>query len=165
MDGLLNPEPGLVIWSGLTFLVVLALLTKFAWKPILGMLKEREDEITSALAKAKEAQQEYARIEAQKAQIEAETRAERDAILKEAREKVQHMLDEARKLSQEEGDKLIEQARAQIEREKAGAIDELKKQVAALSVQIAGKLIESNLQDNDRQEQLIEKYLQESNFN
>lgn len=165
MDGLLNPEPGLVIWSGLTFLVVLALLTKFAWKPILGMLKEREDEITTSLAKAKEAQQEYARIEAQKAQIEAETRAERDAILKEAREKVQHMLDEARKLSQEEGDKLIEQARAQIEREKAGAIDELKKQVAALSVQIAGKLIESNLQDNDRQEQLIEKYLQESNFN
>ena len=165
MDGLLNPEPGLVIWSGLTFLVVLALLTKFAWKPILGMLKEREDEITSSLAKAKEAQQEYARIEAQKAQIEAETRAERDAILKEAREKVQHMLDEARKLSQEEGDKLIEQARAQIEREKAGAIYELKKQVAALSVQIAGKLIESNLQDNDRQEQLIEKYLQESNFN
>lgn len=165
MDGLLNPEPGLVIWSGLTFLVVLALLTKFAWKPILGMLKEREDEITSSLAKAKEAQQEYARIEAQKAQIEAETRAERDAILKEAREKVQHMLDEARKLSQEEGDKLIEQARAQIEREKAGAIDELKKQVAALSVQIAGKLIESNLQDNDRQEHLIEKYLQESNFN
>lgn len=165
MDGLLNPEPGLVIWSGLTFLVVLALLTKFAWKPILGMLKEREDEITSSLAKAKEAQQEYARIEAQKAQIEAETRAERDAILKEAREKVQHMLDEACKLSQEEGDKLIEQARAQIEREKAGAIDELKKQVAALSVQIAGKLIESNLQDNDRQEQLIEKYLQESNFN
>ena len=165
MDGLLNPEPGLVIWSGLTFLVVLALLTKFAWKPILGMLKEREDEITSSLAKAKEAQQEYARIEAQKAQIEAETRAERDAILKEAREKVQHMLDEARKLSQEEGDKLIEQARAQIEREKAGAIDELKKQVAALSVQIAGKIIESNLQDNDRQEQLIEKYLQESNFN
>ena len=165
MDGLLNPQPGLVIWSGLTFLVVLALLTKFAWKPILGMLKEREDEITSSLAKAKEAQQEYARIEAQKAQIEAETRAERDAILKEAREKVQHMLDEARKLSQEEGDKLIEQARAQIEREKAGAIDELKKQVAALSVQIAGKLIESNLQDNDRQEQLIEKYLQESNFN
>ena len=165
MDGLLNPEPGLVIWSGLTFLVVLALLTKFAWKPILGMLKEREDEITSSLAKAKEAQQEYARIEAQKAQIEAETRAEREAILKEAREKVQHMLDEARKLSQEEGDKLIEQARAQIEREKAGAIDELKKQVAALSVQIAGKLIESNLQDNDRQEQLIEKYLQESNFN
>ena len=165
MDGLLNPEPGLVIWSGLTFLVVLALLTKFAWKPILGMLKEREDEITSSLAKAKEAQQEYARIEAQKAQIEAETRAERDAILKEAREKVQHMLDEARKLSQEEGDKLIEQARAQIEREKAGAIDELKKQVAALSVHSAGKLIERNLQDNDRQEQLIEKYLQESNFN
>ncbi len=165
MDGLLNPEPGLVIWSGLTFLVVLALLTKFAWKPILGMLKEREDEISSSLAKAKEAQQEYERIEAQKAQMQAETRAERDAIIKEAREKVQQMLDEARKTSQEEGDKIIEQARAQIEREKAGAIDDLKRQVAALSVQIAGKLIESDLQSGDRQEQLIEKYLQESNFN
>lgn len=165
MDGLLTPEPGLVIWSGLTFLVVLALLTKFAWKPILGMLKEREDEITNSLAKAKEAQQEYARIEAQKAQIQAETRAERDAILKEAKEKVQQMLDEAKRSAQEEGDKLIEQARAQIDREKAAAIDDLKRQVAALSVQIAGKLIESNLAEGDRQEQLIEKYLQESNFN
>ena len=165
MDGLLNPEPGLVIWSGLTFLVVLALLTKFAWKPILGMLKAREDEISSSIAKAKEAQQEFARIEAQKAKMEAESRAERDAMLKEAKEKVQQMLDEAHKRSQEEGEKLIEQARTQIEREKAGAIDDLKRQVAALSVQIAGKLIESNLQDGDRQEQLIEKYLQESNFN
>lgn len=165
MDGLLNPEPGLVIWSGLTFLVVLALLTKFAWKPILGMLKAREDEISSSIAKAKEAQQEFARIEARKAKMEAESRAERDAMLKEAKEKVQQMLDEAHKRSQEEGDRLIEQARAQIEREKAGAIDDLKRQVAALSVQIAGKLIESNLKDGDRQEQLIEKYLQESNFN
>lgn len=165
MDGILTPEPGLVIWSGLTFLVVLALLTKFAWKPLLGMLKEREDEIASSLEKAKEARQEYERVEAQKAQMLAETRTERDAILKEAREKVEAMLDEAHKRAQSEGDKLIEQARAQIEREKAGAIDALKRQVATLSVEIAGKLIESDLKADDRQEQLIEKYLQESNFN
>lgn len=165
MDGILTPEPGLVIWSGLTFLVVLALLTKFAWKPLLGMLKEREDEITSSLEKAKEARQEYERVEAQKAQMLAETRTERDAILKEAREKVEAMLDDARKRAQSEGDKLIEQARAQIEREKADAIDALKRQVATLSVEIAGKLIESDLKADDRQEQLIEKYLQESNFN
>lgn len=165
MDGLLSPEPGLVIWSGLTFLVVLALLTKFAWKPLLGMLKEREDEISSSLEKAKEARQEYERIEAQKTKMLTESRAERDAILKEAREKVQAMLDEAKRRAQEEGDKLIEQARAQIEREKAGVIDDLRRQVAALSVEIAGKLIESDLRADDRQEQLIEKYLQESNFN
>lgn len=165
MDGILTPEPGLVIWSGLTFLVVLALLTKFAWKPLLGMLKEREDEITSSLEKAKEARQEYERVEAQKAQMLAETRTERDAILKEAREKVEAILDDARKRAQSEGDKLIEQARAQIEREKADAIDALKRQVATLSVEIAGKLIESDLKADDRQEQLIEKYLQESNFN
>ncbi len=165
MDGILTPEPGLVIWSGLTFLVVLALLTKFAWKPLLGMLKEREDEITSSLEKAKEARQEYERVEAQKAQMLADTRTERDAILKEAREKVEAMLDDARKRAQSEGDKLIEQARGQIEREKADAIDALKRQVATLSVEIAGKLIENDLKADDRQEQLIEKYLQESNFN
>ncbi len=165
MDGLLTPEPGLVIWSGLTFLVVLALLTKFAWKPLLSMLKEREDEITSSLEKAKEARQEYERIEAQKAQMLAESRAERDAILKEARAKVDAMLDEAKRRSQVEGDKLIQQTRAQIEREKAAAIDDLKRQVATLSVQIAGKIIEDDLKADNRQEQLIEKYLQESNFN
>lgn len=165
MEGLLSPEPGLVIWSGLTFLVVLALLTKFAWKPLLSMLKEREDEITSSLQKAKEARQEFERIEAQKTQMLAESRAERDAIIKEARAKVDAMIEEAKVRSQQEADKLIEQARAQIEREKAGAIDDLKRQVATLSVQIAGKLIESNLAADNSQEQLIEKYLQESNFN
>ena len=165
MEGLLSPEPGLVIWSGLTFLVVLALLTKFAWKPLLSMLKEREDEITSSLQKAKEARQEFERIEAQKSQMLAESRAERDAIIKEARAKVDAMIEEAKARSQQEADKLIEQARAQIEREKAGAIDDLKRQVATLSVQIAGKLIESNLAADNSQEHLIEKYLQESNFN
>ena len=129
------------------------------------MLKEREDEITSSLEKAKEARQEYERIEAQKAQMLAESRAERDAILKEARAKVDAMLDEAKRRSQEEGDKLIQQTRAQIEREKAAAIDDLKRQVATLSVQIAGKIIEDDLKADNRQEQLIEKYLQESNFN
>ncbi len=165
MDGLLTPEPGLVIWSGLTFLVVLALLTKFAWKPLLSMLKEREDEITTSLEKAKEARQEYERIEAQKATMLAESRAERDAILKEAHDKVEAMLEDARQRSQQESAKLIEQTRAQIEREKAAAIDDMKRQVATLSVQIAGKIIEEDLKNADRHEQLIEKYLQESNFN
>lgn len=165
MDGLLTPEPGLVIWSGLTFLVVLALLTKFAWKPLLSMLKEREDEITTSLEKAKEARQEYERIEAQKATMLAESRAERDAILKEAHDKVEAMLEDARQRSQQESAKLIEQTRAQIEREKAAAIDDMKRQVATLSVQIAGKIIEEDLKNADRHEQLIKKYLQESNFN
>ncbi len=165
MDGLLTPEPGLVIWSGLTFLVVLALLTKFAWKPLLSMLKERENEITTSLEKAKEARQEYERIEAQKATMLAESRAERDAILKEAHDKVEAMLEDARQRSQQESAKLIEQTRAQIEREKAAAIDDMKRQVATLSVQIAGKIIEEDLKTADRHEQLIEKYLQESNFN
>ncbi len=165
MDNLLTPEPGLVIWSGLTFLAVLALLAKFAWKPILGMVKEREENIASSLEKAKLAQQEYARVEAEKAKLKDEARAEREAILKEAREKAEAIMDNARKRSQEEVDKLLTEARAQIEKEKAGAIDELKNQVAKLSVDIAGLLIAENLKTDDKQEKLIEKYLSESNFN
>ena len=162
---LLSPEPGLVIWSGLTFLAVLALLTKFAWKPLLGMIKEREDEISTSLEKAKLAQQEYARIEAEKAKLQAESRAERDALLKETREKVTAMIEDAQKRAQEQGDKLLAEARVQIEKEKAGAIEDMKRQVAKLSVEIAGKLIEKDLEGDDKQEKLIEKYLQESNFN
>ena len=165
MDGLLSPEPGLVIWSGFTFLVVLALLTKFAWKPILGMLQEREDEITDSLAKAKEARNEYELVQKQKQQLQAEAKAERDEMLKETRARIDAMLEEARKRPQAEGDKLLEQARAQIEKEKAAAIEELRVQVANLSVGIASKLIEDSLANDDRQEQLIEKYLKESNFN
>lgn len=162
---LLSPEPGLVIWSGLTFLVVLAVLTKFAWKPLLGMVKEREDKISAALDKAEATQQAYARMEEDKARQEAETRQEREAILKEARALKDQIVDEARQAAKAEADKILVEARAQIAKEKSGAIDELKQQVAKLSVEIAGKLIGSELQAEGNQEKLIEKYLQESNFN
>jgi F-type H+-transporting ATPase subunit b len=162
---LLSPEPGLVIWSGLTFLAVLALLTKFAWKPLLGMIKEREDEIEGSLEKAKQAQQEYARLEAEKKLMAEESRKERDQLLKETKEKVQMMLDDARAQAQTEGNKLLAEARSQIEKEKAAALTELREQVASLSVEIAGKLIGDSLSAADKQKELIDKYLQESNFN
>ena len=163
---LLSPEPGLVIWTGLTFLILLFLLKKYAWKPLLSMIQEREDKIATALESAKKANQEYQRMEEAKAQMEADARKERDELLKEARAMKDSIVEEARKAAQDESEKIIADARLQIEKEKASAISELKQQVVKLSADIAGKiLLVDNLQVDGRQEKLIEKYLQDSNFN
>ncbi|MBP5366153.1 MAG: F0F1 ATP synthase subunit B [Bacteroidales bacterium] len=165
MDGLLSPEPGLVIWSGLTFLILFLLLRKFAWRPILGAIKEREDKIESALASAEEAKAEYRKVQEAKAQMAAEARQERDSLLKEARLTKEAIIEEARKTAKEEADKILADAKAQINKEKADAIVDLKQQVAKLSVDIAGKILSQTLQTDSQQEKLIEKYLNESNFN
>ncbi len=162
---LLSPEPGLVIWSGLTFLILFALLRKFAWHPILDAIKERETKIEQALLSAQKANEEYKKMEEQKAKLAAEARQERDLVLKEARELKDSIIEEAKKVAQTEAAKIMDGARIQIEKEKANAINELKQQVAKLSVDIAGKILLENLQTNGQQEKLIEKYLKESNFN
>ncbi len=162
---LLSPEPGLVIWSGLTFLILFALLRKFAWHPILDAIKERETKIEQALLSAQKANEEYKKMEEQKAKLAAEARQERDLVLKEARELKDSIIEEAKKAAQTEAAKIMDGARIQIEKEKANAINELKQQVAKLSVDIAGKILLENLQTNGQQEKLIEKYLKESNFN
>lgn len=162
---LLTPEPGLVIWSGLTFLAVLALLTKFAWRPLLDMLHSREQEIADSLKVAEEARAGFAQMEQERAQLAATNREDREKILREAREKVEALLDEARKKAQAETDKMLADARAQIEQEKTAALDDLRRQVASLSVDIAGRLIGDSLEQGDKQQQLVAKYLKESNFN
>ena len=161
---LLSPEPGLVIWTGLTFIVLLLILGKFAWNPMLGAIEEREDKIERALKAAEDAAQEYKKIEEAKSKMEAESRLEREQILKEARAMKDSIVEEARQSAQTEADKVIANARAQIEKEKADAIGELKKQVAKLSVEIAGRILAEDLQADSKQEKLIEKYLNESNF-
>ncbi len=162
---LLSPEPGLVIWSGLTFLILFALLRKFAWKPILDSIKARETKIEQALLAAQTASEEYKKMEESKAKLTAEARQERDLLLKEARAMKDSIIEEAKKAALTEADKVMESARAQIEKEKVNAISELKQQVAKLSVEIAGKILLEDLQTDGRQEKLIEKYLNESNFN
>lgn len=165
MDGLLSPEPGLVIWSGLTFIILFILLRKFAWRPILGAIKERENQIEAALSSAQEAKEEYKKVQEAKSQMAAEARQERDLLLKEARETKEAIIEEARKVAQTEANKILADAKAQIEKEKTDAVIELKQQVAKLSVEIAGKILSETLQTESQQEKLIEKYLNESNFN
>lgn len=162
---LLSPEPGLVIWSGLTFLILFALLRKFAWKPILDSIRTRENKIEQALLAAQRANDEYKKVEEAKAQMTAEARLERDTLLREARAMKDSIVEEAKTAAAAEANKIMEGARAQIEKEKAEAVKELKQQVAALSVEIASRIMIEELKGEGRQEKLIEKYLSESNFN
>lgn len=162
---LLSPEPGLVIWSGITFLILFLLLRKFAWGPILGAIKEREEKIEMALASAQKASEEYKRIEEVKANMVADAKQERDMMLKEARAMKDSILAEAKENAVVEAQKIVASAKVQIQKEKSDAISELKQQVAKLSVEIASKLLVEDLKANERQEKIIEKYLNECNFN
>lgn len=162
---LLSPEPGLVIWSGVTFLVLVFVLGKFAWNPMLGAIKEREDKIENALKAAAAAEEEYKKIADAKVKMEAESRLEREKILKEARAMKDSIIEEARQQAIAAAEKVSADARAQIAKETADAKAELKSQVAKLSVEIAGRILAEDLQATGKQEKLIEKYLNESNFN
>lgn len=163
--GLLSLDPGLIFWSTITFGLVFILLRVYAWKPILHALKTREETIEFALAAAEKAKAEVEDLNASKIQIMNEAKVERDSMIKEARELKQNILDDAKSKAQEEADKIIESARLQIQREKNEAILDLKEKVAEFSVDIAGKLLEEELESTDKQKAIIDKYLQEVNFN
>ncbi|MBS2096934.1 F0F1 ATP synthase subunit B [Carboxylicivirga linearis] len=163
--GLLTPDPGLIFWTAITFGILVFLLKKFAWKPILHALKTREETIEFSLAAAAKAKAEIEDLNVEKEKILAEAKSERDSLIKEARELKQNIVDDAKNKAQEEADKILESARQLLEREKSEAIRDMKKQVAELSVDIAGKLLEQELESTDKQKAIIERYLQEVNFN
>jgi F-type H+-transporting ATPase subunit b len=132
---------------------------------MLEAIKAREDKIEQALVSAQKATEEYQKMEESKAKMAAEARIEREQMLNEARAMKDSIVGEAKAAAQAEAEKVMTAARAQIEKEKQNAIVELKQQVARLSVEIAGKILAENLKADGQQEKLIEKYLNESNFN
>tara|TARA_R110002073_G_scaffold40547_5_gene115184 strand:+ start:323562 stop:324056 length:495 start_codon:yes stop_codon:yes gene_type:complete len=162
---LVTPGFGLVFWTALTFLFLLIILRKFAWKPILGAVTDREESIKSALEEADRARLEMQSLKSDNEKILKEARAERDAMLKDAREIKDSMITEARNEAKEQGTKLIEQAKATIQNEKLAAITELKNQVAELSIDIAEKVVRNELSGKDKQAQLVEKMLGEIELN
>lgn len=162
---LVSPDPGLIVWTSVVFIILLILLRRLAWKPILKMVKEREQHIDEALKAADKAREEMKNLQADNERILREARAERDGILKEAREIKEKIITEARSAAKEEGEKLVSSARAQIENEKMAAITELKNQVADLSITIAEKILRQELQDEARQRQLVDEVLRESKLN
>ena len=160
MDKLINDFSfGLFFWQALILLVLILLLVKFAWKPIMQSITDREEGIKDALLSAENAKRDMENLQADNQRILNEARAERDAMLKEAREMKEKMIADSKNEAQEQGQKMIEQAKAAIENEKNAAMAELKNQVSNLSIEIAEKVLRSELTDKDSQTKLVEKML------
>lgn len=166
MEKLINDFSfGLFFWQILILVLLVWLLNKFAWKPILNAVNEREDGIKKALEEADKARQEMAELNASNEKILKEARAEREKMLKDAREIKEALISEAKDEAKMQADKIITQAKTTIENEKQAAIVELKKQVAELSVGIAEKVIKEELSNKDKQIKLIDKMLDEAAIN
>ena len=162
MDALLTPAFGTVVWSTIAFLVVLFLLRKMAWGPILTALKEREESIATALNEADKARSEMSALQADNERLLQEARAERDGMLREAREIVDKLIADAKGKAKEEAAREAESAREAIATERKAAVAELKSEVAKLSVSIAERLIRAELADAGKQEALVSKLIDES---
>ena len=158
---LITPGLGLVFWTAITFLCLLFILKRFAWKPILDSVNEREDGIKNALASAEDAKKEMQNLNASNEQLLKDARAERDALMKDAREIKDKMISDAKEEAKEVTSKLIENAQASIEQEKQAALAELKKQVAELSIGIAETVIKKELTTKEEQLKLVEGILKE----
>ena len=143
---------------------ILFILKKFAWKPILGAVSEREKGIKDALASAVEARKEMENLQADNERILKEARAEREAMLKDARELKNKMIDDAKQDAKIEANKLITQAQAAIEAEKKAAIADLKSQVAQISISIAEKVVHDELSNTEKQEKLVKSMLDDATF-
>lgn len=162
---LLIPEIGTLVWQTLAFLVLLFILGKFAWKPVLKSIGERERSIENALDAAEKAKQEMARLTSENDQLLKEARAERDLILKEAKELKDQIVRDAKEQANEEGNKMLERARQEIEHQKVLALAEVKNQVSTLALDIAKKVLHKEYQNKDNQEALVDELIKDIQLN
>lgn len=162
---LITPDIGLLFWMFVSFGIVLFILKKFAWKPILDSVKEREDSIEEALAQAGKAKEELEKLQANNEDLLKQAREERDLLIKEAREAKDTMISEAKGKAKEEADKILVSARETIESEKIAAVADLKSQVAVLSIEIAEKILRDELSAEDKQKKLVNNLLEDVNLN
>lgn len=152
------PE-ALIFWTTIFFVLFFFILAKFAWKPILGAVKQREETIENALLQADKARQEMADLKLSNENILKEARAERDAFLKDARTIKEKMIADAKIDASNQANNIIEQAKSLIENEKQTAIAEFRNRVAELSIDIAEKLLQEELSHKDKHLELIEKMM------
>ncbi len=158
-------DPGLIIWTTIIFTLLLIVLKKFAWKPILKAVDERNNSIEQALKSADKAKKEMEMLNADNERILTEAKKERDSLLKEAREIKEEIINDARNKANGEADKILNSAKEQIANEKMKAITELKNSVAMLSIEIAEKVLKRELKDRTNQEEFVESVLKESDLN
>lgn len=162
---LVTPGIGLVFWMTLSFSILLFILTKFAWKPIMKMIREREQSIEAALLSAEKAKDEMAKLQANNEQLLKDAREERDSMIKEARAIKDQIIAEAKQLASVEAKALVEGAKETISLEKKAAINEIKNQVSSLSLEIAEKILKTTLADDAKQKELVAKLLDEIKLN
>ena len=162
---LLTPNGGLLIWQLLGFLALMFILAKFAWKPIVQALEERENSINAALQAAEEAKAEMANLKAANEELLEKARVERDAILASARDAARKYEEEQIGIAQAKAAKMLEETRLAIQNEKQAALTEVKNQVAQLSLDITEKLLRHQLADQEAQRVLVGKFLNEQSLN
>jgi len=155
----------LFVKQTILFLLIILLMVKFAWKPIMNALNEREEGIQGALDAAEKAKLDMQNLQADNEKLLKEARAERESMLKEAREMKTKMIDDAKAEAKLEADKMVAQAQAAIEAERKSAIADLKGQVAALSVEIAEKVVKSELSNKGKQLELVDEMLGNATLN
>lgn len=162
---LIKPDLGLLFWTTLVFAILLFLLTKFAWKPILNMVNQREQAIAESLELAKKTKAEMQALQAQNESLLKEAKAERDAIIKDAREVSTKMIADAKDKAKVEADKMVADARMAIQTEKDAAMADVKNQISTLAIEVAEKVIRTAVSSDDKQKELAAKYAEEINLN
>ena len=163
--GLITPEPGLIIWQLIFFLLLFFVLAKYAWKPILATLKEREGQIEGALRLAEQTRAEMTQLKANNDKLQAEARADRDQIIKAAKVASDKMINEAKDKAAAEGKRIIEDAREAINNERNAIVAQMKKEVVTLSLDIAEKILRKELSDKPSQEKLVTELVGQANLN
>jgi F-type H+-transporting ATPase subunit b len=158
---LVTPEIGLVFWTTVSFFILLFILAKFAWKPIMGAIDDRERSIEEALLKAEAAKDEMARLTTENDTLLKQARAERDLILKEAKHLKDEIINEAKDAAHKEGARMIELARVEINNQKTIAMADVRNQVASLSLEIAEKVLRKQFEDQSKQDALVADLLKE----
>lgn len=162
---LIKPEIGLIVWQTVVFVILVFLLAKFAWRPILGLIKERESSINDALDSAEKARLEMKNLQASNEKLIKKAREERDEMLKEARTIKEKMISEASTEAEEKASKILANAQETIIAEKQAALAEIKAQVANLSIEIAEKVVKKELDSKEDQMKLVDSMLDDVKLN
>lgn len=162
---LLTPGIGLMFWTTLVFLLLMFILAKFAWRPILNAVKDREDSINEALNSAEKAKAEMVALSSENEDLLQEARLERDALMKEAREIREKMIADSKGIAKTEADKMIASARESIENEKAAAVADFKNQVSDFALDIAERIIRTELSSDSKQQDLAKSLVKDIKLN
>jgi F-type H+-transporting ATPase subunit b len=162
---LVTPGIGMIFWTTVFFLILLLILGKFAWPSILSAVRARNESIRKSLDSAKKAREEMARLQADNEKILAEAKTERDEMMKEARDVKDAIIAEAREKAAEDASKLLKNAKEAIKNEKLAAINEIKEQIATLSIDIAEKVLRQTLSAEKEQKKLVDKLIDDIDLN